>query len=202
MQLLLPPELKHRIVKLSSHDSLASLARTHSAYQREAEQALYRSLPNPSLNCLKTLATNSEKAGFVRFLTMERAIDPHNNSDRQWAIHYLLNALVNMHSLSDFRLRMPWCYGDRPWIDTLNKILWSVYELGSFLIFRKLTSGDTVTIIFDYKPCSAMSLSTFLKSSRVRPKCRCLEHATMKSGLILSSNGFRILNYTSLWSSD
>ena len=71
MQLLLPSELKHRIAELSSHDSLASLARTHTAYQREAELALYRTLSDPSTNCLETLATNSEKAGFVRFLTLE-----------------------------------------------------------------------------------------------------------------------------------
>ena len=44
MQLLLPLELKHR-VELSSHDSLASLARTHTAFQSEAEQALYPVLP-------------------------------------------------------------------------------------------------------------------------------------------------------------
>ena len=71
MQLLLPSELKHRIAELSTHDTLASLAQTHTAFQKEAEQALYRSLSNPSFKCLETLATNPEKAGFVHFLTME-----------------------------------------------------------------------------------------------------------------------------------
>ena len=87
-QLLLPSELKHRIAELSSQDSLASLARTHTAYKREAEQALYRSLSSPSLNCLETLATNSEKAGFVRFLTLEDVY--HDGHDNQQATSYLV----------------------------------------------------------------------------------------------------------------
>ena len=121
MQLLLPPELKHRIVELSSHDSLASLTRTHTTYQREAEQALYHTLSNPCLNCLETLSKNSEKAGFVRFLTMD------NENDNYWReMDYLLNALVNMYSLSDFRVRKP-RYEAQPWIECLDKILWSVY---------------------------------------------------------------------------
>ena len=123
--------LKHRIAELSSHDSLASLARTHTAVQREAEQALYRTLSYPSLKCLETLATNSEKAGFVRFLAMGYA-----NDDYWRSIDYLLKALVDMHSLSDFRLRMTCpCYEDQPWVKSLDKILWSVYELWKFLAF-------------------------------------------------------------------
>jgi hypothetical protein len=88
-----------------------------------AEQALYRSIHNPSSKCIETLATNPEKAGFVRFLlvTMEFEDDQHR------AISYLLNALVNMHSLSDLRLAVP-----KPWTESLNKILWSVYEPNSF----------------------------------------------------------------------
>ena len=132
MQLLLPSELKHRIVELSSRDSLASLARTHTAYQSEAEQALYRTISNPSLNCLETLATNSEKAGFVRFLAMGH-VDYETDDCHRKSIDYLLsNVLVNMHSLSDFRLRMPPCEV-QPWIESrIIKILWSVYELGIF----------------------------------------------------------------------
>ena len=138
MQLLLPSELKHRIVELSSHDSLAALARTHTAYQREAEQALYRTLSNPSFYCLQTLATNSEKAGFVRFLAVECAYYENNYPWQQWrAMSYLLSALVNMHSLSDFRLRMPRSHEVQPWMesdDSLDKIFWSVYETRKFLI--------------------------------------------------------------------
>ena len=126
MQLLLPSELKHRIAELSSQDSLASLARTHTSYQREAEQALYRTLSDPSMKCLETLATNSEKAGFVRFLALESYYFK-NDYHRQRAISYLSNALVDMHSLSDLRLRMR--PHDHPWIESLDKILWSVYEL-------------------------------------------------------------------------
>ena len=206
MQLLLPSELKHRIAELSSHDSLASLARTHTAYQREAEQALYRTLSNPSLNCLETLATNSEKAGFVRFLAMPvgyfKFPYEKDHPSHQRATSYLLDALVNMHSLSDLRLRMP-RYEVQPWMKSLDKILWSVYEHGSFDLL-KLTAGDIVTIIFDYKLYAAMKLSTFLKSSEVKLNCRYLEYTsitTMKSGSWKLSNSFKILNYTSQLSS-
>jgi len=122
--LLLPSELKHRIAELSSHDTLASLARTHSSFQREAEQVLYHILSDPSMNCLETLATNSEKAGFVHFLTMGR-VNLENVSDGPWrAIDYLLlNVLVNMHSLFDFRMRMPHFEGV-PWNGDQEDISW------------------------------------------------------------------------------
>ena len=132
MQLLLPSELKHRIAELSTHDTLASLARTHTAFQKEAEQALYRSLSNPSFKCLETLATNPEKAGFVHFLTMEcfrqkKRKKKGNDDHRREMIEFLLNALVNMHCLSDFRLRFLRAHELEPWIESLDKILWSVY---------------------------------------------------------------------------
>ena len=137
MQLLLPSELKYRIAELSSCNSLASLARTHTAYQREAEQTLYRTLfihtrDDDSLKCLDTLATNSEKAGFVCFLTME-CVRNENNENRR-AMTYLLKALINMHSLSDFRLRMR-CDETDTWIEDLDDILWSV-NLGSFDLLK------------------------------------------------------------------
>ena len=74
------------------------------------------------------------------------------------------------------------------------------------LIFQKLelTPGDTVTIIFDYILCTAIKLSTFLESSVFRLKCRYSEYisiTTMKSSSWGISNGFRMLNYTSQWSS-
>jgi len=113
--LLLPSELIHRIAELSSHDSLASLARTHTAFQREAEQALYRTISNPSWKCLQTLATNREKAGFVHFLVMDCHDDHLINNN-------LFNAPVNMHFLSHFRLRLPRpC--ERSWIEDLDEIL-------------------------------------------------------------------------------
>ena len=126
MQLLLPSELKHRIAELSSCNSLASLARTHTAYQREAEQALYRTLyihtrDDDSLKCLNTLATNPEKAGFVCFLTMECV--PSENNENRRAMTYLINALIHMHSLSDFRLRTH-CDEAETWIKDLDDILW------------------------------------------------------------------------------
>ena len=74
--LLLPSELKSLIAELlvSSPNSLAALARTHSAFRKEAERALYDTLVidatkyHPS-KCMETLATNSEKAALVRFLS-------------------------------------------------------------------------------------------------------------------------------------
>ena len=120
--LLLPSELKHHIAELSSQDILASLARTHTAFQRVAEQALYRTLSNPSLKCLQTLATNSEKAGFVHFLSMEQ-IDRHHQAETI----YLFSALYKMHFLSDLRLRLPWVPEVGSLIERLNTILWSVY---------------------------------------------------------------------------
>ena len=61
--LLLPSELKSLIAELlvSSPNSLAALARTHSAFRREAERALYDNLVidatkyHPS-KCMETLA--------------------------------------------------------------------------------------------------------------------------------------------------
>src|ERR1700734_2845508 len=79
---LLPAELKHHIVELSSGSpsSLAALARTHSTFQREAEKALYDTLSifassDDSLKCMETLATNLEKAALVRSLFVEYARD-------------------------------------------------------------------------------------------------------------------------------
>ena len=203
IQLSLPPELKHGIVKLSPPNTLASLARTHPALQVVAEQALYLSLHNPVLKCLETLATNSEKAGFVRFLTMDIYYYENNPDGLNWEpamISYLLNALVNMHSLSDLRMRLS---PIKSWSESLDNILWSVYELGSFDLL-KITAGDTVTFmqVFDYKLCTAMQISTFLESSRVKPSCRYLEYTiitAMKPGFWQLSNNFRVptLNYTS-----
>ena len=142
MQLLLPSELKHRIAELSSRGSLASLARTHTAFQREAEQALYRTLSDPSVKCLETLARSSEKSGFVHFLTIEFLSSSYRKKKKkkdddpgQVLINYLLSALVNMHHLSIFRLRLPptrsMGYEIQPWVkravESLDKILWLVY---------------------------------------------------------------------------
>lgn len=54
--------------------SMAALVRARTAFQREAEIVLYDTLTiyasrDNSLSCMKTLATNLEKASLVRFLT-------------------------------------------------------------------------------------------------------------------------------------
>jgi hypothetical protein len=126
---LLPSELKLLIAELSSPRSLTALARTHSAYQREAERALYDTLSiytiqDDSLKCMETLATNPEKASLVRFLTIEYA---HDNVDRNWRVTtYLSKSLINMHSLSDFRVRSWPGEADAEMMRGLDKILWSV----------------------------------------------------------------------------
>ena len=187
---MLPSELKHRTAELSSRNSLASLARTHTAYQREAERALYRTLSihSASLKCLETLATNSEKAGFVCFLAM-RCVHKENDENRR-AMSYLLKALINMHSLFEFRLQMG---RYEPEVGAkLDGILWLVYKL-EVLIFSKLIFGDKVTLHFGYNFCTAILFSTFLASSGVKPICRYLEYTavTKKSSWTLL-NSFRM----------
>jgi len=124
--ILLPSELKCLIVELSSGspNSLAALARTHTSYQREAERALYDNififtLRDDSLKCMETLATNPEKAALVRFLTVEYARD--NTVKNRRVTTYLSKSLINMHSLSDFRIRSR--PGDEAQMKGLGKIL-------------------------------------------------------------------------------
>ena len=165
---LLPSELKYLIVEQcsGSPNSLAALARTHTSYQREAEKALYDTLSicafsDDSLKCMETLATNSEKAALVRFLTIEYACD-NINKNRRMTVS-LLKSLVNMHSLSDFRVRAHPGKAETQMMKGLAKILWSVCKI---LIFSKTKSstGHTVKVIFDYKLFTATTFSTFLKS--------------------------------------
>ena len=130
---LLPLEVLLLIVALSSGSpsSLAALARTHPTCQREAERALYDSLSihddyDSSLKCLETLATNSEKTALVRFLIIE--YDGYENFDyNQGLTTHLSNSLINMRSLSDFRIRC--CPGDEAMMKDLGKILWLVYKI-------------------------------------------------------------------------
>jgi hypothetical protein len=131
---LLPLELKHLIVLELSSDSpssLAALALTHTSYQREAEKALYggpfiTGYRDDSLKCIKTLATNPEKAALVRSLTIEYT--RHDFGTSRSLATYLSKSLIDMHSLSDFRIRSP--PGDDAKMKRrgkrLSKILWSV----------------------------------------------------------------------------
>ena len=139
---LLPQELYCLIVELSSGSpkSLAALARTHSAYREEAEKALYGTLyifanSNDSLKCLKTLATNSKKAALVRFLAVEYACD--NKIKNRRVTTYLSKILINMHSLSDFRVISPPDEVPARMVKGLSKILWSVCKMLNLL--KKLT---------------------------------------------------------------
>jgi hypothetical protein len=134
---LLPLELVHLIVELSSGSpsSLAALARTHSSYQRKAEKALYDTLcicasSEDSLKCMETLASNPEKAALVRFLTIEYINNSESESESRERVGrvttYLSKSLINMHSLSDFRLRSRLFNLGNAWMKGLSKILWSV----------------------------------------------------------------------------
>ena len=132
---LLPSELKHDIAKLTSPKTLAALARTHTGYQREAEQVLYHTisiltLNDDSLKCMETLATNPKKAALVHFLTIEST--RNNIDENQEAMTYLLKSLVNMHSLSDLRVRTH-DEVKTPMRKKLNEILWSVCKFSIFL---------------------------------------------------------------------
>ena len=128
---LLPSELQCLIAELSSRNSLAALARTHSSYQSVAEKALYNTLyiyadSDDSLKCMETLATNSEKAALVRFLTINYACVRASTNMSQRLVSYLLKSLINMHSLSDLRVRS-WLGGvkaHRQFIKGLGMILW------------------------------------------------------------------------------
>ena len=131
----MPSELKCLIVELcsDSSSSLASLALTHSTFQREAEIALYDTIfidasNNNSFKCLKTLAENPEKAAFVRTLiveyylcdTFDKNRDSFNRNRR--VTNYLFKSLINMGSLSDFRARSH--PADTELMEGLDKILW------------------------------------------------------------------------------
>jgi hypothetical protein len=176
---LLPLELMRLIVELCSDspNSLAALARTHPSFQRQAEKALYDTISiftssDDSLKCMETLATNPEKAALVRSLIIEYARDM--NIENRRVTTYLSKSLINMHSLSDFRVR------SRPSNEAemkgLGKILKSVCKI---LIFSKPnndSAGDTVEVIFDCTLFTATTFSTFHKSLRVKPSCRYLEY--------------------------
>ena len=174
----LPPELKYLIGKLLSSElelkSLAALARTHTAYRREAEKALYDTLyiyadRDRFLKCMETLAKNLEKAALVRFLTIEYAND--NTKKNRRVTTYLSKSLINMHALSDFRVKS--CVGgvETQLIKGLGKILWSVCNIFDLLKTND-SAGDTAKVIFDYKVFTATMFSTFLESLSVKPNCR------------------------------
>ena len=131
---LLPSELKHHIIEQSSDSpsSLAALALTHTSYLKEAEKALYNTLSihashNNSMKCMETLATNSEKAALVRFLTMEYARAEIDKNRRLTT--YLSKSLINMHYLSDFRVRSWRGEAESEMMKGLGNILWSVCKI-------------------------------------------------------------------------
>ena len=140
---------------------------------------LYDTIPiftssNESLKCMETLATNPEKAGLARFLIIEYARDNYIENRRMTTYLRLSKSIINMHSLSDFRVRSH--PGNEVEMSGLGKIMWSVCK---YLIFSKPSNdsvGDTVKVIFDYTFFTATTFSTFLKSLRLKPNCRYLDY--------------------------
>ena len=178
----LPSELKHFIIELSSgsHNSLAALARTHTSFQREAEKALYDTISvfsggRDSLKCMETLATNPKKAALVHSLIIEYA--RYDEMGNQKVTTYLLKSLINMHSLSDFRVRSR--PGGEVDMKGLNKILWSVFKILIPQTPNNDSAGDTVEVIFNYTPFTSTTFSIFLKSLRVKPNCRYLDYISL-----------------------
>ena len=181
----LPSELKHLIVELSSGSpaSLAALARTHTSFQREAEKALYDTISifiggGDSLKCMEILATNPKKAALVHFLIIEFS---HATFQSRKVMFYLSKSLINMHSLSDFRVRS--CPGDEVEMKGLNEIVWSVFKI---LIPQTPNSnhsaGDIVEVIFNYTPFTSTTFPTFFKSLRVKPNCKYLDYISLEIG--------------------
>ena len=178
----LPSELKHLIVELSSGSpaSLAALARTHTSFQSEAEEALYDTISIfaggiHSMKCMETLATNPNKAALVRLLIIEY-LRPNETENRK-VMNYLSKSLINMHSLSDFRVRSPPGYEVE--MKGLGKILWSVFNILIPQTPNNDSAGDTVEVIFNYTPFTPTTFSIFLKSLRVKPHCRYLDYISL-----------------------
>ncbi|PPR06076.1 hypothetical protein CVT26_005282 [Gymnopilus dilepis] len=125
LSLTLPAELKCRIADFSPPSTLAALARTHPTYQKEAEEALYRTLSinthhDKDLKCLETLAKSEGKAQLVRRLIVE--CGRRRVLENEAAMSHIINALPVMRAVLDLRVRM------RPeeawkWTYPLNQLL-------------------------------------------------------------------------------
>lgn len=124
----LSSQLKQTILQFCSHKTLASLAQTSTAYQIEAEHALYHTLilryPDNEA-CLYTLAMNPEKAAYVYVLQVFAQPYLFQVGEKP-LMYYLVNALINMDSLYDFRLVRSNPSSD--YVMEMDDILWLVYS--------------------------------------------------------------------------
>ena len=80
---------------------------------------------------METLATYPEKAALVRFLTVEYApiydrdnIQVDNIIKNLRATTYLSKILINIHCLSDFRLRLNHDESEVQMVNGLGEIIW------------------------------------------------------------------------------
>ena len=80
---------------------------------------------------METLATNPEKAALVRFLTIDLGYSRDKIIDEniRKVMTYLSKSLINMHSLSDLRVRSWHGEVEAEMMKGLGEILWSVYKI-------------------------------------------------------------------------
>ncbi|KAK2465153.1 hypothetical protein APHAL10511_002845 [Amanita phalloides] len=118
----LPLELIHNICTFCASSSLVALACANSFFQRQAEAVLYRQVTDGiwsgTFACLRSLRSNREKAFLVQSLTFDFG---WNDSRFDHALDLLVEALAQMPSLLDLRIKMP-IRSDTP-ASALNHIL-------------------------------------------------------------------------------
>ncbi|KAG6806625.1 hypothetical protein H0H92_010619, partial [Tricholoma furcatifolium] len=114
----LPAETKFQIASYCTPPMLSSLASVASALQPQAEATLYSSIAVSTdriellQHVFETLETNPQKAGFVRFLSVE-AMTWNSHADDETvetSVNYsagkkLLDVLPKLISLTDLRLK-------------------------------------------------------------------------------------------------
>jgi len=129
-QLALPPELICHIAMLCSRSSLASLARTHSAFLSGAEEALYHTIDSP--RSLDTLCNNVKKTRFVRRLIIYLECHPMRQGECKRHVQNLTKSLFTMSSLVEVRLGLlgegRMYVGWTAWAKDLEDILWSAFK--------------------------------------------------------------------------
>ena len=106
----LPFDLQLQVLQLCSHRVLASLSRVHSSLRDAADYSLYRHIRiythrySSTQRILGTLATNPQKASFVRVLEVVIRLDDPQYPD---IIARMLPNMLNLYKLR-FSLKTWW----------------------------------------------------------------------------------------------
>ena len=154
--------------------SLASLARTHTAYQIEVEQALdtctFHCRPQGFLEMHRTLSRELGESCLRP--CPERSSQPIANAVflEAWRVMTCLLKLERSNQYDDFRLRI--CSGEPPQSIEELKRATSVISL----IFNDL---DTVEVTLDYELFTTVFtcwVSSFLQSSKTKLNCKYLDY--------------------------